>query len=345
MNIVYGILLYLITLVSANVACAKSVVNVYAWGGEIPKVVLKQFEKETGIKVNFSTYDNNETLYAKLRATNNGMYDVILPSSYFVERMKAQSLLLPLDSRQLPNKVNLDKFFVNNTYDEDNKYSIPLIWGVTGLFYNREQVKLAPSAWQDLWQERWHSALMLLDDAREVFSVALMSLGWSPNDADKVHIEAAYRHLLALIPNIKLFASESIQAIMIDEDAIAGIAWNGDVFKARLENRTIDFVYPKEGFIIWVDCLAIPKNPPHMKEAYQFINFMLKPETGKMIALTQGHAIANAASKALLPAAIQNNPMIYPSNEVLSRGHFQRNVSDETLNLYAKYWQQFKLAL
>lgn len=346
MNFLVNCCLFLTIAMNVSFA-AKAMVNVYAWGGEIPRIVLDQFEKETGITVNFSTYDNNETMYAKLKATDNGLYDVILPSSYFVERMKAQSLLVNLDSILLPNKKNLDSFFVENTYDSGNQYSIPLIWGVTGLFYNRDQVngRSVPVAWEDLWQKRWRSSLMLLDDAREVFSVALMSLGFNPNDDNPQHIEQAYQHLLALIPNIKLFASESIQALMIDEDVLSGMAWNGDVFKARSENKRLDFIYPKEGFVIWVDCLAIPKNPPHLKEAYQFINFMLKPEVGKMIALTQGHAIANAESKALLPLSVQQDPMIYPSMHILQRGYFQKSIPEDKLKLYTRYWQQLKLAL
>ncbi|PYD06998.1 spermidine/putrescine ABC transporter substrate-binding protein, partial [Pseudomonas syringae pv. pisi] len=136
------------------------------------------------------------------------------------------------------------------------------------------------------------------------------------NDTNPNHIKAAYEHLLQLVPNIKLFASDSIQAIMIDEDAFIGSAWNGDAFKAYTENKAIEFIYPQDGFVIWVDCLAIPKNPPHLKEAYQFINFILKPETSAQIALKEGHAITNAAGRALLPLPIKNNPVVYPPDKI-----------------------------
>lgn len=327
---------------------AKNVVNVYAWGGELPKEVINQFEKETGIKVNFSTYDNNETLYAKLKISamsgKKSTYDVILPSNYFVERMRKQGLLLPLDHQQIPNLVNLDRRFTNPLYDPNNQHSVPIIWGSSGIFYNESLVSSVPRTWQALWGKQWKKQLMLLDDMREIFAIALMSLGFDPNDSDPKHIELAYKQLLALVPNIKLFASESIQAIIIDEDAIAGVAWNADAFKANTENKNIKFQFPEDGFILWVDCLAIPSNPPHLKEAYAFINFLLRPEIGKDIALHQGHAITNFKSRSLLPEALSKNKMIYPSDEILKRGHWQTEVNAEALKLYSDYWQKLKLA-
>lgn len=283
-------------------------------------------------------------MYAKLRASQKTIYDVILPSAYFVERMQKQGMLQLLDHKLLPNLHNLDEQFVKNDYDPGNRYSIPIIWGATGIFFNHNSVSNPPKNWQGLWDKKWRNQLMLLDDSREIFAIALMSLGFDPNDTNPNHIKAAYEHLLQLVPNIKLFASDSIQAIMIDEDAFIGSAWNGDAFKAHTENKAIEFIYPQDGFVIWVDCLAIPKNPPHLKEAYQFINFILKPETSAQIALKEGHAITNAAGRALLPLPIKNNPVVYPPDEILKKGYFQRDIGEETLALYNQYWEQLKLA-
>ena len=331
-------------LLLCSTSFASKIVNVYAWGGEIPKSVIQQFEQETGIHVNFSTYDSNETMYAKLRSSQQSIYDVILPSAYFVERMQKQGMLTQLDHSKLPNVKHIEPRFTQNEYDKDNQYSAPLIWGATGIFYNQQWVKQKPGTWSALWDTRWRRQLMLLDDSREVFAMALMSLHYSPNDTDPTHIHAAYQKLLTLIPNIKLFGSDGIQAIIIDEDAIAGSAWNGDAFKAHAENREINFVYPDDGFVIWIDCLAMPINAPHPDEAYRFINYMLKPETAAKIATIEGHAITNSTGKQLLPETIRNNETVYPNEKTMSRAHVQRDVGEETIALYNKYWQDFKLA-
>jgi spermidine/putrescine transport system substrate-binding protein len=331
-------------LLSNILLAADKIVNVYAWGGEIPSSLIKAFEHETGIHVNFSTYDNNETLYAKLHASQQPIYDVIVPSTYFVERLQKQGFLAKLDHTHLPNIKNIDPIFDNKTYDPGNQHSIPFIWGATGIFYNQHWIKSNPKAWHDLWNKSWRHQLMLLDDPREVFALALLSLGYTPNDDNPEHIKQAYLKLRQLTPNIKLFASESIQALIIDEDAIAGSAWNGDAYKANLENPDIQFVYPEEGFVIWIDCLALLDKAPHPDEGYAFINFMLNAENAKKLALSEGHAITNKAGKALLPEALQSNPMVYPPETILKHGVVQRDLSEETLALYSTYWQKLKFS-
>lgn len=339
------LIIFLTGLVSSAPIFAAKTLNLYAWGGEIPKTLIQEFEHETGIKVNLSTYDSNETLYAKLKATPHAMYDVILPSAYFVERLKKHKLLTQLAPDRLPNLKNLDPAFANHPYDPHNQYSIPLIWGITGIFYNQAWIKNIPTHWGDLWDTSWRDQLMLLDDPREVFGIALLKLGYHPNDSDPKHIEKAFESLKELAPNIKLFASEGIQSILIDGDASVGATWNADALKAYHENKNIRFIYPEEGFVMWIDCLAILKNAPHPDEAYAFINFMLKAKSAASLALTEGHAITNQAGKKQLPESIQNNPMTYPAPEVLKRGIIQRDLDEKTLERYNTYWQKLKFSL
>lgn len=340
-----GTLLYIGLFFFAVAANASKIVNVYAWGGEIPKETLHDFEKIYGIKVNFSTYDNNETLYAKLKATRRGIYDVIMPSGYYVERMRNQNMLLKLNPKKIPNLRNLAPLFMHSDFDPGNSYSAPIVWGITGIFYNQTHIKNPPQKWRDLWNLKWKEQLLILDDAREVFAISLLSLGYNPNDPDPVHIEAAYQNLLALVPNIRLFASESMQAIIIDEDAQIGSSWNGDANKAHQENAAISFVYPQDGFVIWSDCFAIPKNAPHPNEAYLFINYILSAEAGQKIALKSGFAITNKKALELLPKNVRENPLLYPSEAILQKAHFQRDVGEEAIRLYNHYWEKLKLAL
>ncbi len=330
--------------VNISALSAGSSINVYSWGGEIPSSVLKAFERSTGIEVHFSTYDSNETLYTKLTAGQSGVYDVIVPSAYVVEHMKKSGMLETIDQKQLTNLHNLDPYFQNNAYDPHNQYSIPLVWGATGIFYNKNLIKKPPTHWKDLWEQRWRNQLMLLDDPREIFALTMIRLGYSVDESGTKEIQAANTTLHKLVPNIKLFVSEGVQALMIDEDANIGTAWSGDAFKAHLENSAINFIYPREGFVVWIDCLAIPRNPPHPHAAHQFINFLLRPEIAAEIARQEGHAITNAPGKLLLSAKQQHNPWVYPSKKVLQRGHVQRDLSDAVIKQYSKDWLALKLA-
>jgi spermidine/putrescine transport system substrate-binding protein len=322
---------------------AENIVNVYTWSGVIPDSVIRQFETETGIKVNFSTYDSNEIMYAKLKADKNPAYDIIEPSSYYIDRMRRQNMLEKFDKTKLPFFKNLNPSFLNQSYDPKSEYSSPFIWGVTGIFANKDyRDTTSIKRWSDLWNSKYADQIMLLDDSREVFSMALCVLGYSVNDQDPEHIKEAYLKLKELLPNIKIFNSAPI-SILIDEDANIGMVWNGDVFKAQKENAQLEFIYPKDGFVIWVDNFAIPKDAPHRENAYKFLNFMLRDDVAKTVALDNNFPTANLAAQKLLPAEVRDSSTVYPSRETLRRGEFQTDISDEALALYEKYWERLKM--
>lgn len=340
-NLLLGLILFFF---AKPIFAATEIVNIYAWPGVIPDAIIQQFENETGVKVNFSTYDSNETMYAKLRATKNAGYDVIEPSSYYVDRMRRQHMLEKLDKSQLPNFKHINPEFLNQSYDPKSEYSMPFIWGVTGIFINTDYYKKADvKRWSDLWDKKYNDQLMFLNDSREVFSVGLRVAGYQDSDSNPQHIKNAYLKLKELMPNIKLFNSDAVISIFIDEDAAIGMAWNGDLFKAKKENPKLDFIYPEDGFVIWVDNLAIPKNAPNLTNAYKFLNFLARPDIAKAIALDSNYPTANLTAQKSLPAEIRNSPIVYPSADVLRRGRFQTDIGDEALALYEKYWEQLKM--
>ncbi|MGE3919324.1 MAG: PotD/PotF family extracellular solute-binding protein [Gammaproteobacteria bacterium] len=322
----------------------EKVLNLYVWYNEIPSNVIKQFKKETGIRINISTFDDNETLYAKLKAAPQSGYDIIEPSGYYTERMQKEGMLLSIDHSKLKNLDAIYSKLRHPAYDPKGLYSIPYIWGVTGIFVNKNYFDpKSVEKWSDLWQKRFYNKISLLNDPREVFSMSLLSLGFSANDENPEHIKVAYNHLKKLLPNIKLFNSDAIPSLFIDEDATVGMAWNGDIFRATKENPNLVFIYPKDGFIIWVDTFAIPKYAPHVDYAYQFLNFMLRPEIAKQVTLKFGYPTANKVAHDLLPDAIRNNQIIFPLEKTLDTGEFQIDISDKALALYAHYWEQLKI--
>lgn len=323
---------------------ADNVVNVYSWAEEIPHSVIDQFEKETGIKVNYSTYDTNEVMLAKLRTSKKVVYDVVEPSSYYVDRMRHHDMLEKLDKSKLPNFKNLDPYFLNQPYDPQSEHSIPFVWGITGIFMNKDYFPSSGvTQWSDLTDKKYSNQLMFLDDAREVFSIALRMMSYSINDSDPEHIKQAYLKIKELLPNVRLFNSDAVASILIDEDATVGMAWNGDLFKAHRENSKLEFVYPKDGFEIWVDNFAILKDAPHRENAYAFLNFLMRPDIAKAVSLNINYSTANLAAKKLLPAEVRNNVALYPSHDVLRRGEFQVDMGEKALALYEKYWEQLKM--
>ncbi len=322
----------------------QKIVNVYAWTGEVSEKLVKQFEKETGIKVNFSTYQSNEIMFAKLRAGSSSSYDVVMPSSYFVDRMRKLNMLSELDKSKLPNWKNLNPEFLNPAYDSESKYSAPFIWGVTGIFVNNKYYKPdSIHVWNDLWNPRFDNQLLMLDDTREIFSMALIALGYSSNDTNPEHIKLAFQALQRLMKNVKVFSSETVISILVDEDAKVGMCWNGDAYKASRENKDVKFIFPDDGFVMWVDNFAIPASAPHKDEAHAFINFMLSAEAGRDTAILMSYPVANLAGQKLLPPEIRNNPIIYPPKEILKRGQFPRDLGEQTLDFYEKFWEELKM--
>lgn len=326
-------------------AFAKTqVLNVYNWSNYMPKDVIMQFEKETGIHVNYSTYDGNDTLYAKLKADPQAGYDIIVPTSYFVDRMRNEHMLMPLDKSQLPNFKNLDKALLNKSFDPDNRYSIPYFWGSTGIVVNKNYFDPnSITSWNDLWTPRFKDQLLILEDPHDVFSMALMALGYSANDSDPAHIQQAYMKLKTLLPNVRLFNSDAAKVNYIDEDATIGMGYSGDTYQAMQENPNLVYVYPKEGFVVWIDCMAIPKYAPHVASAYKFMNFLMRPDIAAKLSEELDYASPNSAAKALLPKKMRDNQAIYPDDKTLARAQFELDPGNIDM-VYEKYMEELKVS-
>jgi len=168
-------------------------------------------------------------------------------------------------------------------------------------------------------------------------------LGYSINDTNPAHIKQAYQKLRTLMPNIRLFNTDAVASILIDEDATIGMAWNGDLARARTENSNLNFVYPHDGFEIWVDNFAILKNAPHRENAYRFMNFLMRPDIAKKVSMEISYSTANLTAKNLMPPEIKNDPVLYPEAQVLSHGEFEVDIGDATFALLEKYWEQLKM--
>ncbi|QKF81303.1 ABC transporter substrate-binding protein [Halarcobacter ebronensis] len=319
----------------------EKVLYVYNWSEYMPDSVLQDFTKETGIEVKYSTYDSNEAMYAKVKTTGTSSYDILVPSTYFVNKMSREGLLAKIDKTKIPNYKNLDSKLLSKPFDPNNEYSIPYLWGSTGISYNASLVKGKVDSWADLWNPTYKNSVLLNDDMREVFGMALKILGYSANSTNPKEIEKAYVKLKELLPNVKMFYSESQKQVYLNEEVKLGMNFNGEGFMANEENPEIKYIYPKEGALVWIDSLVIPKGAKNIDNAHIFINYLLKPEVSKVISEEIGYASPNAKTVELLEDTVRNNRMIYPIDEDLKNSEFQTDVG-KALPVYEKYWEMLK---
>jgi spermidine/putrescine transport system substrate-binding protein len=336
--------LWAICLLSSNAfAAEEKLLYLYNWSEYMPEPVLEQFQRETGIKVVYSTYDSNEAMYAKLRLLDSkNSYDLAVPSTYYVSKMRREGLLAKIDKSRLKNFGNLDEKLINQPFDPDNSYSVPYLWGSTGIAVNTDKVKPGTiSKWRDLWKPEFKDRLLLTNDTREVFHMALRVLGYSGNDTDPVHIEAAYHELKKLVPNVRAYNSEAPRMPYLEGETDAGMIWNGEAYMARQENPAIEYIYPDEGVILWLDSLVIPGNARHVENAHKFIDFILRPEVAASISEEIGYASPNLAAVATLDEDVRNNRSVYPTAADLKNSEFQTDVG-ESITVYQKFWERLK---
>jgi spermidine/putrescine transport system substrate-binding protein len=338
----YAGALFAATLFTTNAMANDQELYFYNWSEYIPSEVLEDFTKETGIKVIYSTYESNESMYAKLKTQGTG-YDLVVPSTYFVSKMRKEDMLIEIDKSKLSNFAGLDSNYLNKPFDPNNSYSIPYIWGATGIGINTDMLdKSNIHNWADLWDAKWEGQLMMMDDSREVFHIALVKLGYSPNTTDPKEIEAAYEELKKLMPNVLVFNSDFPANPYLAGEVSLGMLWNGSAYMAREEGANIDIIWPEKGAIFWMDSLAIPAGAANIEAAHKMIDFLLRPDNAAKIAVEIGYPTPVKAAYKLLPEEFANDPSIFPPQEIMDSGEWQDEVGDASV-LYEEYFQKLKV--
>lgn len=327
----------------------EQVVNLFAWSEYVPQALLDGFTEETGITVNYDAYSSNEEMYAKISAGASG-YDIIQPSDYWVGVMSRQGLLEELDLSQIPNLANVDPALPYDLYDPGHRYSVPYQWGSASLAVNTEAITEPITSYMDLWKPEFAGRIVLLDDERQVIGMALLALGYSPNTTDPGELEQAKELLLDLVPNVRLFDSDTPSTALLTGEADIGLIWNGEAAIAHAENPAITYVYPREGTVFWYDNLAIVKGSEHVAAAHAFMNYVLRPEVSLLITAEFPYSNPNAAALALLQSqdpeayeAYMSFPATNPSAEALAGAFVLEDVGEATA-IYDTIWTEIKTA-
>lgn len=323
-------------------AWADEKVYVFNWSEYIPDAVIAKFQKETGIKLIYSTYDSNDAMYAKVKVLKGDTYDIVVPSTFYVQRMAEEGLLQPLDKSLLSNFANLDENLLDKPSDPGNTYSVPYLWGSTAICVNASKIDPATiTSWNDLWRPELKDSLLLIDDIREVFALGLKVSGYSINETDPKRIEEAYMKLTKLMPNVRVFSAETLVAPFLSGEVNIGMNWNGEVYRASNEYPNITYVYPEEGAFFWMDSMVILKNAKNMKNAHAFMDFVMRPEIARMISEEYGYASPNKKAIALMDESLRKNETVYPPPDVIRKGEFFQKVGESVVT-YEKFYQKLK---
>ncbi len=314
--------------------------NVFIWSNYLPDNVIQEFERRYDAKLNIELYDSNEALLARLQSGGSS-YDIIVPSDYMVTVLREQGMLGELNRDLLTNISNLDPQFAGLPYDPENQYSIPYLWGTTGIAYRKDKIAGSIDSWEALWDPRLKDRIAMLDDVRETLGAALKRLGKSLNSEDEREIQEAAALLIEQKPLVKAYDSGGFDQMLLSADVWIAQAYSGQIAKAIAENPAIAYVIPKEGCTIFVDNLCIIRNSPNKELAHEFMNFVLEARIAADIANGTGYSSVNRAARALIRADLLTNEAAYPPPEALERCEFIREIGP-AVNIYDRFWTEIK---
>ena len=318
---------------------AKEEIFVYNWGEYIDPSILKDFQNETGIKVNYDTYASNEDLYIKMTQSQD-KYDVIVPSDYMIERLIKEGLIQEINFENIPNFSGVEDILKNPSFDPENKYSVPYFWGTVGIVYNKSEVKDKVDSWNILWNEKYKDQIIMYNSQRDTLGLALKRLGYSLNSTDEKELEEAKNSLIQQKPLVYAYLDDDGRDVVVQGDANLSVMYSGDALLMMAQNEDLDYVVPKEGSNIWYDSMVIPKNAKNVSGAEKFINYMLKPEVqAKNAEYCVGYTSPVKGVKDLLPDEIKNSKVAYPDIDLLPPLESFRDLGD-FIKVYDRIWTE-----
>ena len=325
--------------------------NVYNWGEYISNGsddsvdVVDAFQKLTGIHVNYTTFDSNESLYAKMKS-GGASYDVIFPSDYMVGKMIQEGMLAELDYSNIPNFSRIGEDYRGWSFDPDNAYSVPYTWGTTGIIYNTTMVDDPPTSWMDLFTADLKGQLLIFDNPRDCIGLALKALGYSFNTTDKDQIAEATDLLIKQKEAgiVQAYVMDQIFDKMINNEAAMGTYYAGDYLTMVEENPDLAFVQPEEGSNLFVDAMCIPTCSKNYEDALTFINFMCRDDIVLRNCEETGYSCPSATAMEEMDEDMATDPVAYPDADILDKAETFGGLPEDTLTFYDHEWIRICLA-
>ncbi|MGI6642444.1 MAG: polyamine ABC transporter substrate-binding protein [Bacillota bacterium] len=316
--------------------------NLFTWEGMFPQEVLDQFTQETGITINYSNFDFDETMLTKLQAAKGGDYDLVIADDYIIETVIQEGLAQKLDLSQIGNFGNINPIYQGQFYDPNNEYTVPYGAGVQTIVYDPELVQIDITGYADLWDESLRDNVGIIANYRVINGMALKVLGESYNTNDVDKIESAGRKLIELAPNIRLIKDDNLQDDLLSGEIAAAVMYTSQVTMAKLAKPELKVVFPSEGIGFGIMAGFIPSNAPQPEAAHRFLNFLLEPEISAKCFEWLGYYCTNEAADELINPDYREF-LTLPSDFGGDMEMIQ-NVSAEAEEVHARVWTEFKTA-
>lgn len=326
-------------------------INVYNWGEYISTGadegtldVNGEFEKLTGIKVNYTNYATNEELYAKLKGGGT-TYDVIIPSDYMISKMIKEELIQPLNMDNIPNFRYIMDNYRNLAYDPENTYSVPYTWGTVGIIYNAEQIDIPKEEidWDILWDEKYKDQILMFDNPRDAFAVSELLLGYSLNTENPSELKAAAEKLKEQKDVVQAYVMDEVFDKMAAGEALLAPYYAGDALTILEDNEDLDFVVPKSGTNLFVDAMCIPSSAKQKEAAEMYINFMCEPDIAFANIDYICYSTPHSGAYEMLDDEVRESHVSYPDSQFIAdKTTVFVNLSDEANDLMKDLWTEMK---
>jgi spermidine/putrescine-binding protein len=326
---------------SSNGESKKEVVNIMNWSEYLPERLIKQFEEETGIKVNYSEISSNEEMMAKLNVSG-GEFDLAVPSTYFVEPLMKQGKLEKINKDNIPNLKYIGKDFLGWEFDPNDDYSLPYMWGTEVIVINEKLVDKKVTSYKDLFDPVFKDSLVVLDDPRTMLGAMLSMIGHESNSTKESEIAEAGKMLKKLQPNIKVYDSDNAKNLLISNEVKGGVVYGAEAALAMRENPDLKVVIPDDFLSLWQDNFVIPKGAKNKENAEKFINFIYDPEVSKEITLDHPYVNPNLEAMKLLPEDIRKEIEMTVGEGVHHPKAAHAIDVGEALQIYDRVWSEVK---
>ena len=322
---------------------ANGSITVFNYGEYLDRSLLAQFESEYGITVNYEEYVSPEDMYTKY--TSGAIdYDVIITSEYMIEKLMEEDELLPIDMSGMENIGNIgDRYWdFCRTFDPDNSYAVPYLWGTLGILYNTTMVDEPVDSWDILWSEEYADQIIMENSVRDAFVAPLRLMGCSINTTDEAELRSAAEMLEAQYPLVYAYQVDETRDTMIAGEAALGMTYSGDATEAIDANEDLAYAIPSEGSNVWIDCAVIPASAQNVEGAQAFIDFLCGEEAALANFEFIYYGTPNEAILDDLDEDVLSDPTIFPDEAILDNCEVFRYLGSETDALYTQLWQEVK---